>query len=148
MRLRVYTRTPRCREEKVDERSLLCEIILMTSDTAKLGEIGETQAIAYLHAVGYKLYDRNVRIKRDEIDIIAYDPQEKCIVFAEVKTRKNNHPDYTPLLNLTGQKKEKMRRAAQRWVSLHDYDGSYRIDLICITGGQVQDHFVSVTSDV
>ena len=120
----------------------------MITSAIKVGQKGEEQAVRYLQSLGYKLYDCNVRVKRDEIDIIAYDIKAKDIVFVEVKTRQRYHPDFAPLLNLTQKKKSNMQRAARRWIALHDYEGSYRIDVICIAENHILDHFKTITSDV
>jgi putative endonuclease len=49
------------------------------------GNSGETLAVKYLEKKGYAVVDRNVRLKRGEIDIIAR--QGGDLVFIEVKTR-------------------------------------------------------------
>ena len=50
------------------------------------GKFGEDKACKYLKKKGYKIVERNYRLKFAEIDIIAKD--EKTYVFVEVKTRK------------------------------------------------------------
>lgn len=50
------------------------------------GKFGEDKACKYLKKNGYKIIERNFRLKFAEIDIIAR--QENTYVFVEVKTRK------------------------------------------------------------
>ena len=50
------------------------------------GNMGETAVCRYLESKGYRIVERNFRIKGGEIDIIAC--RHKCLVFAEVKKRR------------------------------------------------------------
>lgn len=61
----------------------------MTLATKKTGDEGETLAVELLEAKGYSIVKRNYRYGKGEIDIIAKDPDEECLVFIEVKSRKN-----------------------------------------------------------
>ena len=106
----------------------------------RIGAIGEEIATNYLQSIGYKIHSRNVRIHRDEIDIISYDPIDKVIVFVEVKTRSKLHPDYRPDLNITPAKRKSILRAAKRWIANHRYTKGYRIDLIYVAGNVIQQH--------
>jgi putative endonuclease len=54
-------------------------------NTKILGERGERLAEEFLKARGYRILERNFRIKLGEIDLIARD--RDCICFVEVKTR-------------------------------------------------------------
>ena len=58
----------------------------MNGYNKRLGELGEKRAAFYLKLKGYRILDRNYRLRNGEIDIIASDPKG-VIVFAEVKTR-------------------------------------------------------------
>jgi putative endonuclease len=53
--------------------------------TKILGERGERLAEEYLKSRGYKIVERNFRIKLGEIDLIAR--HKDCVCFIEVKTR-------------------------------------------------------------
>ncbi len=50
-----------------------------------VGRAGEEAAARYLEAQGYRVVERNVRVRRGEIDIVAED--QGVLVFVEVKTR-------------------------------------------------------------
>jgi len=112
----------------------------------QIGAAGEAVATRYLQSIGYKLYQKNVRLNRDEIDIIAYDPIDKVIVFAEIKTRSKAHPDYQPELGLTFAKKKNLFRSARKWVAKYTYERGYRVDLICVVGSQVTQHTKEINS--
>ena len=51
----------------------------------ELGKKGEQAAATFMKSKGYKILERNWRIYRHEIDIVAED--EEYIIFVEVKTR-------------------------------------------------------------
>ena len=77
---------------------------------ALIGAWGEQVAAAYLRKkFGYKLIGMNYRIRGAEIDLIA--ETRSCIVFAEVKTRKDaSHGEAKEFV--TQQKQERLRFAA------------------------------------
>jgi putative endonuclease len=107
---------------------------------SSVGKQGEEAAERYLKSIGYDIRGRNVRMGKDEIDILAHDPVDDVVVFAEVKTRSRSSDDYPPELNMRGFKKWKLMRAARTWVSRHEYEKGYRMDLICIVDGRVTEH--------
>lgn len=107
------------------------------TNTRAVGCIGEDIAAAHLRRRGYALRGRNVRVGRGEIDVIAYDAAQRCLVFVEVKHRSSFDPDYPAEALLTRRKKMRMLRAARAWVDRHDYRGSYRIDAVCIEGDRI-----------
>lgn len=112
--------------------------------TIPIGRYGEAIAAEYLQNLGYTLKGRNVRIGRDEIDLLLYDPEDQVMVFAEVKTRSRKHADFHALRNITFQKKACALRAAQAWVAKEEYEGGYRIDVVCVEGGRVTLHWKDV----
>ena len=58
----------------------------MTAERKKLGERGETAAVAFLERSGLTIVERNWRCKSGEIDIVAL--HGDTLVLCEVKTRK------------------------------------------------------------
>ena len=54
-----------------------------------LGETGETLACQYLLQKKFQILGKNIRIKNNEVDIIAFDSKYTELVFIEVKTRSN-----------------------------------------------------------
>ena len=96
------------------------------------GRIGEAIAAEYLRLIGYGIIERNLRIGRNEIDIIASDGD--CIVFVEVKTRRSDR--FGPAAAAVG--KDKLigiRRAAGRYLSRPGVRRAFsesRIDVIAV----------------
>lgn len=79
----------------------------------QFGQKGENEACVYLRKHGYKIIERNFRIKNGEIDIIAIDTEDKIqtLVFIEVKTRfSDEYGD--PLEAITYFKLQAMQRTA------------------------------------
>lgn len=73
------------------------------------GALGEDEAVRLLKAQGYKILERNYRVRGGEIDIIARDGEYIC--FVEVKLRKNNNYG-TPGEFITYKKREKLIKTA------------------------------------
>lgn len=91
-----------------------------------IGSWGEEIACNYIIKNGMAVISRNYRSKFGEIDIIARD--DNCIVFIEVKTRKNNlygnASEY-----VTRKKQEKIILTAQEYIG-SDIDTEMRFDVI------------------
>ena len=76
----------------------------MSDATKKLGNTGEKLAAAFLENHGYKILEKNFRIRSAEIDIIA--EIGGVVVFVEVKTRSNiRHGLPAEAVNFRKQKK-------------------------------------------
>lgn len=108
------------------------------------GRHGEETATKYLSDLGYEIRGRNVRLKRDEIDIVAYDRALEMMVFVEVKTRSRNSETYPIRTSVDRRKLHAMKRAVARWVVAHEYEGAGRIDLLCVEGEKVSEHIMDV----
>ncbi len=107
----------------------------------RTGATGERLAAEYLLSLGYAIRHLNARVGRDEIDIIAFDPVDDVLVFAEVRTRTLLGKAFLPEKTAGQKKRFLMKRAARRWVARHDYHGGYRMDLVCVDARQVTAHF-------
>ena len=105
-----------------------------------IGKQGEALAAAHLREKKYKIYGQNIRLGRDEIDIIAYDKEARTLVFIEVKTRSRYDPDFLPVLGMTKRKKRALRRSAWKWMKEHEYDAPWRIDIVLVIGSTVCKH--------
>lgn len=106
----------------------------IANPTAKLGE---DKACEYLQKNGFKIIERNFRKGYGEIDIIAIDssstPQEKVLVFIEVKTRKSNSFG-SPLEAITPWKLKSIIKAAQFYKLIHpNLPDSMRIDAVSVS---------------
>jgi putative endonuclease len=110
----------------------------------RVGKSGERIARIFLRRKGYRILGRNVRIGKDEVDIVAFDPSDRVVVFAEVKTRYHAGEDYHPEMSITTTKKRKMARAARRWMSSRGCALGYRIDVLCVEGRRVTQHYVDI----
>ncbi len=117
------------------------------SDTASTGREGEAIAARYLLERGYRIIERNVRLQRYEIDIVAHDMKRAITVFAEVKTRSSHSSAYPVRTAVDPRKRRAMREAVARWVTAHEFEGEGRIDIICVSGGSVVEHIEDVGSD-
>jgi putative endonuclease len=86
----------------------------------RLGRLGEDVAVAHMQRLGFSVLARNVRTRRGEIDLIAYDGA--TLVFAEVKTRRvacaqsSIRPDQAPLSYLRAGQRARLRRLAAAWL--------------------------------
>ncbi len=115
--------------------------------TQETGSLGEKIAADHLLSHDYDVRERNVRFQKLEIDIVAYDRSEKMMVFVEVKTRAH-HSDRYPIHTAVDRRKwQAMRRAVARWVTKHQYEGSGRIDVLCVSSGVVVEHIKDLGSD-
>ncbi len=107
-----------------------------------VGQKGEALAVRYIQSLPYQVLGTNVRVgRRLEIDILAYDPQDKVIVFVEVKTRSKHDEDFHPHIDVTRRKRRALWRAARQWIAQREQDEGFRIDLVCIENGKIVDHF-------
>lgn len=111
------------------------------------GDLGEDIAASFLTKRGYHILERNFRCKGGEVDIVARDPQDKYLVFVEVKTRRDLSYG-VPQLAVNHFKQRQISKAALTWLSkklLHDSNA--RFDVIAILldddGRHSIDHIVN-----
>jgi len=96
------------------------------------GKYGENLAIEYLKRHGYKIIDRNFRIRGGEIDIIAL--EKSTLVFIEVKTRTSLRFGY-PQEAVTKSKIYFLERAAKFYRNANSHKNFpilERIDVVAI----------------
>ncbi len=97
-----------------------------------LGKLGENLATEFLLAAGYRIIERNFRCKGGEIDIIAHDPVQNSLVFAEVKSRRGLSYG-VPQLAVTPFKQRQISKAALTYISQHKlHNQNARFDVITI----------------
>lgn len=93
-----------------------------------LGQAGEIFAAKFLESKGYKIIEKNFRIRSAEIDIIA--EFDKEIIFVEVKTRSNNNFGL-PVEAVNLRKQKKIIEAASFFLQNDKFfDFSCRFDVI------------------
>lgn len=95
-----------------------------------LGRRGEDAAAKFLYARGYEILERNWKCFAGEADIIARD--EHCLVFVEVKTRKDTNRGF-PSEAVNSEKRDKYEKIALAYVTDHDEaDIPVRFDVISL----------------
>jgi putative endonuclease len=85
-----------------------------------LGALGEDLAVAHFRRMDFVVVARNVRTRRGEIDLIAFDG--RTLVFAEVKTRRASNrrrglcPEEQPLAWLKFSQRARLKKLACTWL--------------------------------
>lgn len=98
--------------------------------TTNIGNHGENIACKYLEKLGYKILERNYRIRGGEIDIVAKD--HDYLVFVEVKTR-YSHDYGLPSESITPWKIKFLLKTAQFYLQKINWgDKPYRLDFVAI----------------
>ena len=111
-------------------------------DHIELGKSGEDIAVALLEEKGYLILERNWRLGKEEIDIIARDGN--FVVIVEVKTRASNI-FAEPETSVTKNKQRILVRTANAYVHYTRQHGEVRFDIITILirpGEEVINHIV------
>ena len=104
------------------------------ADTEKqiLGRLGEDLAADYLEKNGYRIVRRNVRLSKNELDIIAED--DDYLVFVEVKTRSCLYPESgeygIPSRAVDEGKRKNTVKAAKDYIARNYVNKQPRIDVI------------------
>ena len=93
------------------------------------GALGEQAAVDYLRQNGFMIVERNCRIGRSEVDIIASRYDE--LHFVEVKTRKYGSMT-APEEAINEQKLRAMRRAASAYMAMHRSPLEPRFSLVAV----------------
>lgn len=115
----------------------------------QLGKQGEDLACRYLQSHGYRILQRNFKIRYGELDIIAI--IDKTLVFVEVKTRIGKEFGL-PEEAVTPRKLREVTQTALLYKSLHpELPEALRIDVIGIELNENEEvlhlnHVISVTS--
>ena len=94
------------------------------------GNYGEDLAAKYLKNNGYKILERNYRIRGGEIDIVA--KEGETLVFVEVKTR-YSHEFGTPVESMTFWKIKALLKTALFYIQKIKWGAKeYRLDFISV----------------
>jgi len=98
--------------------------------STRQGKQGEDRAARYLQQRGYTILERNIRLGRGELDIVAR--HDDLIVFVEVKAHQTHE---SGLLAMHPDKCARLQSAAETWLGRHaNYAGCQcRFDLIILT---------------
>jgi len=98
--------------------------------TDPIGIIGEEEAAKMLREKKLSILERNWRIGKLEMDIIAENKKE--IVFVEVKARTSTYGDIQPEEYVDEGKKRRIITAANAYVKYHRVEKKIRFDIIGI----------------
>jgi putative endonuclease len=115
----------------------------VAGDRAELGRRAEALVADYLAGQGFAIVGRNVRVGRDELDLIAR--RGELVVFCEVRCR--SHGGFMhPAESIDRAKQLRVRRAAARWLSAQRLGSSeVRFDAAAVLrsadGALVLDYF-------
>ena len=100
-----------------------------------IGDAGENIAAEFLMKNGYKILNRNFRVKGAEIDIIAI--KKNLVVFVEVKARLNLNYG-RPSEAVTKAKQRKIAMAAEFFIVKNRLNkNDFRFDVIEILGDEI-----------
>lgn len=96
----------------------------------------EEAACRYLAKKGFRIDDRNFRLKIGEIDIVA--SKGDLLVFCEVKSRSNANYG-KPFEAVTTLKRARLRKVAEAYLAIKKPSfKDARFDVISIEGGDIQ----------
>jgi putative endonuclease len=98
-----------------------------------LGKWGEDEAALYYEDRGYEILERDWKLGKRDIDLIALTEDKDTLVFVEVKTRQNNDLQ-EPEEAVDVKKMRNLAIAANAYVKLHGLDMDVRFDIISVIG--------------
>ena len=103
------------------------------ADHNELGKWGEDEAALYLEDEGYVIIDRDWKIGKRDLDILALSPDGKTLAVVEVKTRSGDEYQQ-PEEAVDGRKMRNLAIAANAYVKEHQVDKELRFDIISVVG--------------
>ncbi|MEX0800310.1 MAG: YraN family protein [Dehalococcoidia bacterium] len=102
----------------------------MTRSRRDLGDFGERVAAAHLEANGYRIVERNFRVREGEVDIIA--ERDSTLVFVEVRTRRGEAMG-SAAESVTATKAAHLLAVAAAYAQARDWSSDQRIDVIAVS---------------
>lgn len=112
----------------------------------EVGKWGEEIAVKYLHKRGYTIRECDWRSGHRDIDIIAISPDQRFVVFIEVKTRTTD--DVTaPEDAIDSRKIKNLGYAANAYVKLNQIVLDLRFDIITIVGNNQSEPLIDHIED-
>lgn len=102
----------------------------------EVGKAYEERAEEYLKEQGFRILERNFRVRQGEIDLIGY--HKGALVFVEVKYRKDKRKGL-PEEAVTAAKQRQISKIAKFYLMLHPVAGrmSCRYDVVAICGEEI-----------
>lgn len=95
-----------------------------------IGRWGENIAVEHMVKLGFAIVDRNVKVGKYELDIVA--TRGNAVAFVEVKTRTDDFVD--PVDAIDRKKITHMAKAANAYVRMHQLEFEPQFDIITIIG--------------
>lgn len=99
----------------------------------ELGKWGEDIAVTYLVKKGYDIRERDWRLGKRDVDIIALTEDRRTLVFIEVKTRRTDDL-FDPTDAVNRQKIRSIGYCANAYIKTFTVDLDIRFDVITIVG--------------
>ena len=104
----------------------------MNTSKQLIGKLGESAVAEYLLERGFRILDRNWRIKEGEIDLVVKSPSGK-VHFVEVKTRSSLAFGH-PLEAIDRDKAHRLQKLALAWLVTNQHFGrDYQVDVASVT---------------
>lgn len=98
-----------------------------------LGKWGEDVAASFLERKGYQICDRDWKVGKRDLDIVAMTEDGLQLVFVEVKTRQSADLQ-EPEQAVDARKIRNLAFAANAYVKAHDLSLQIRFDIITVVG--------------
>lgn len=113
------------------------------ADDRAVGDAGERAAAAYLQARGYRVLERNIRLRGAEADLLCLDPDGRTHVLVEVKAAAGEVETRGtgPERRVDARKIRTLRRLLKRLAARRGFAaGPMRIDVVAVrwTAGEAQ----------
>ena len=99
----------------------------------ELGKWGEDEAALYLEDEGYVIIDRDWKIGKRDLDILALSPDGKTLVVVEVKTRSGEEYQQ-PEEAVDARKMRNLAIAANTYVKEQKVEKELRFDIVTVVG--------------
>ncbi len=95
---------------------------------AALGRVGERRAALHLRLRGYRIVERNVRLREGEIDLVVR--RGRRVAFVEVKSRQEKG---APAEAVDSKKQAQIARIAERYLAGSPFEGcSLHFDVVTV----------------
>ncbi len=131
MATRTKTVKPKLKNAPQSEEASRVETLSQHLNHKALGSRGEDLALGFLQKQGYKLVEKNFRIRRGELDLIVNSPEGE-LVFVEVKSARSNQAG-NPLEWVGLKKIKQVQRLAQYYCySKKQLERSMRFDVMSV----------------
>lgn len=99
----------------------------------ELGKWGEDEATLYLENEGYIVIDRDWKVGKRDLDILAVSPDGKTLVVVEVKTRSGEEYQQ-PEEAVDVRKMRNLAIAANTYVKEQNVEKELRFDIVTVVG--------------